>query len=468
MMNMIRKFYSVLIVWPLWLFLVNGFSRPKFSLTHTKLREPIGFTITTTMDWVMEKDEEIIFSLPRFTTSVTTDGKNIPGNDIPYGGVKLYPSLIFTASWKEGSIYDADGPFATSELRIKLKPAAAAPSASYVLELTIYDTAGLQVYCGFPDSHSVDLGRMRTHVPIFYTNSSYNALRGRTLMDMKNYSPFTEYVQMGDGCLEFNDCNHNGDCDYCLNKCNCRESFGNQTSDRPLIGTGLGIDCKLRMCPHGRAFADLPVNANNAHLPVECSNAGICNRGKAECECFDGFEGAACDFKSCPNDCSGHGTCLSMRELSLKYEGQPAVLRNYEYGSASAVDTTAWDAEMIGVCLCDSSWPIGLGPNERQLAEWFGADCSQKHCPSGDDPFTHIDEEQCHQLSQYDGSKFGLNQMIEPDLTLEHKGAQGNLCHIDCSNRGICNHKTGTCMCFEGSFGENCDGRTNTGGKDAN
>ena len=29
---------------------------------------------------------------------------------------------------------------------------------------------------------------------------------------------------------------------------------------------------------------------------------------------------------------------------------------------------------------------VGLGSGETQEAEYFGADCSLLHCPSGDDP----------------------------------------------------------------------------------
>ena len=36
-------------------------------------------------------------------------------------------------------------------------------------------------------------------------------------------------------------------------------------------------------------------------------------------------------------------------------------------------------------------------------------------------------------------------------------GKPGNKCHIDCSNRGICNHKTGVCSCFAGYLGDNCN-----------
>lgn len=59
----------------------------------------------------------------------------------------------------------------------------------------------------------------------------------------------------------------------------------------------------------------------------------------------------------------------------------------------------------------------------------------------------------------------------------------GNLCHIDCSNRGVCDHSTGICkwfidnkynqlllfllygiISFEGSWGNNCAQVSNAGG----
>merc|ERR1711865_385431 len=35
-------------------------------------------------------------------------------------------------------------------------------------------------------------------------------------------------------------------------------------------------------------------------------------------------------------------------------------------------------------------------------------------------------------------------------------GAFGNICHNDCSSRGICDYATGSCQCFKGFFSENC------------
>ena len=64
-----------------------------------------------------------------------------------------------------------------------------------------------------------------------------------------------------------------------------------------------------------------------------------------------------------------------------------------------------------------------------------------EHCPSGDDPRTSVVETDCWNVTASGG--FGI-------------GEDGNKCHVDCSNRGLCDYKTGTCACFEGFFGANC------------
>merc|ERR1711871_481641 len=54
---------------------------------------------------------------------------------------------------------------------------------------------------------------------------------------------------------------------------------------------------------------------DEGHFYMECSNQGLCDRKTGLCECFDGYTGRACQRQSCPEDCSGHGVCMSVDQL---------------------------------------------------------------------------------------------------------------------------------------------------------
>jgi len=100
-----------------------------------------------------------------------------------------------------------------------------------------------------------------------------------------------------------------------------------------------------------------------AHYYMECSNKGICDRKAGECECFDGYEGSACQRASCPNECSGHGTCEHVKTLAaLDFDNL------YDL----------WDAEMTMGCQCDPGYS--------------GPDCSTKDCKYGIDPL-YVDDD---------------------------------------------------------------------------
>lgn len=82
-----------------------------------------------------------------------------------------------------------------------------------------------------------------------------------------------------------------------------------------------GPTCLERNCPTGRAWFDEPKSAKEAHGEVECSGRGDCISGTGVCECLDGFTGSACERILCPTSvnaipCSGHGKCLTLRELA--------------------------------------------------------------------------------------------------------------------------------------------------------
>ena len=51
---------------------------------------------------------------------------------------------------------------------------------------------------------------------------------------------------------------------------------------------------------------------------------------------------------------------------------------------------STWDADLGHMCLCDSSWSVGLQVNQTQQAEYFGPACQYRHCPTGDDPASTV------------------------------------------------------------------------------
>jgi len=119
---------------------------------------------------------------------------------------------------------------------------------------------------------------------------------------------------------------------------------------------------------------------NTAHGYMECSNKGICDREAGECQCFDGYEGSACQRASCPSSkagvCSGHGTCRTI-----------AALAESDYNNHYKL----WDADITLGCECD--------------AGYFGAACSQRKCKYGFDPLFH-DEENTKRFANW---KFGIS-----------------------------------------------------------
>jgi EGF-like domain len=112
-------------------------------------------------------------------------------------------------------------------------------------------------------------------------------------------------------------------------------------------------------CPAGPAWVDVPSTDTTAHAPAECSNRGLCDRITGQCRCYVGFQGDACQrctgfmavflssaafaartgccFVSrneliaillflpaaCPHSCSGHGKCVSIKQMALEPNAMP-------------------------------------------------------------------------------------------------------------------------------------------------
>lgn len=135
------------------------------------------------------------------------------------------------------------------------------------------------------------------------------------------------------------------------------------------------------------AFVDRPNVHGAFHRYMECSGKGICDRSTGECECFDGYTGKGCQRHTCPNDCSGHGTCEYMEELTFGptpglYWGAFGTSTDrvghvgYDgvYKMSKTFPRTAsklWDAHKSMACHCD--------------AGWIDVDCSRRMCPKSND-----------------------------------------------------------------------------------
>jgi hypothetical protein len=137
-----------------------------------------------------------------------------------------------------------------------------------------------------------------------------------------------------------------------------------------------GADCSERVCNFGLAWVDAPTAASTAHWYAECSNKGICDRTTGECACFEGYTGKGCRRSTCPNDCSGHGTCYYIDQLTPS--GDRGKLQ-VQYGDLETNPTGSftyglWDAKKVQGCVCDPYYE--------------GADCSLRQCPRGDNVLT--------------------------------------------------------------------------------
>lgn len=173
---------------------------------------------------------------------------------------------------------------------------------------------------------------------------------------------------------------------YCMTDdvCSCYDNWGVGMSHH-------SGDCSERVCPYELAWVDTPDKQGSFHKYAECSGRGICDRAVGECTCFDGYEGKACARTTCPNDCSGHGTCEYIDDMpyeKVSYvttsisahqrwdahapnagisEGKKG--NQIETGSSS--NYYNWDSKKIRGCVCDAT---------------FGdVDCSKRMCPYGTD-----------------------------------------------------------------------------------
>merc|ERR1719261_2021971 len=312
-----------------------------------------------------------------------------------------------------------------------------------------------------------------------------------------------------------NSCSGHGTCNT-MDQCTCFLEWAGNATETDAAGKeqfrGIsverewrGADCSRRTCPRGISWSasyTLDPDGNDAddkalmcrhQDEVECSDQGKCDRATGMCACFPGYDGSACQRTTCPDDCSGHGTCRSNQDFAYDYaitkteqllqpgqgvDGNQGSTERFEQNYRVTYDN-AWDSGMHYGCLCD--------------AGYRGPSCALVECPSSKDPL----DDKCdtstaitdYQL-QYDApfgatgwehaysygaaadgkteGKIGENQeskntdynkfYILNDNGRKVYGCYGAMSGQDCSGRGICDYTTGTCKCFSGYAGTACEG----------
>lgn len=264
-----------------------------------------------------------------------------------------------------------------------------------------------------------------------------------------------------------NACSGHGSCNE-FDICTCFAEAGDYQNDADAPPMFSGADCSLFTCPRGMSWKE-PATGSKHQPNVECSDSGVCDRLTGECSCFAGYEGSACQRSTCPNECSGHGTCRSnldfaidfseqvhAQQISLTPSGDNAGFNKipssyYDYFLVTY--DNAWDSDLQYGCLCD----IG----------YRGADCSLIECPSSPDP---LDVESCTKYLVWEqtgtsantGNTLLANEWNKHNSTINYNPileypCQGAPAGDPCSARGTCDYFTGVCSCSPGFTGTACE-----------
>jgi hypothetical protein len=170
--------------------------------------------------------------------------------------------------------------------------------------------------------------------------------------------------------------------------------------------TGFGLKStapSYELFPTDAAVGLFAAGNDEAHFYMECSGKGECNRASGECTCQEGYTGSACQRTTCPNDCSGHGLCRTLKEVASGARSRKSVsgqAGNIIFsGVREAFDYALWDADKHQMCICD--------------AGFSGIDCSSRSCPRGDDPLTPQTQRWCGgQACVYEVQRFKLSSAV--------------------------------------------------------
>mmetsp|Transcript_17880 Transcript_17880/g.40975 ORF Transcript_17880/g.40975 Transcript_17880/m.40975 type:complete len:434 (-) Transcript_17880:476-1777(-) len=344
----------------------RNFKVSRISFDHDKVRVPLEITIQfQTNGFHINATDTIDIRMPRFTSG---DGSGASG---PTFEIHQHSwATLFTITWHEHEHTSSQStPFPLTNMTIRVREGRQVePARSY--EIIISRENGIRAQCSFFENDEAFM---------MGTNAS-KALERQLLR------PVDQVFGIGPACRSLLDCNGHGTCDPCRQRCICDEGWGAPLGDGSIKPPrDVSIDCSRRTCQVGPVIRSKPVSDKEAHTKLaECSENGICDRGTGICRCSVGWGGTACDRLACPQNCNGHGRCVSMQDLARTYDAlplnQPDAVLWPQYGTAEQRSYGSWDYMTMYGCVCDSSWPVGLKRGETQEPEFFGGSCSLRRC----------------------------------------------------------------------------------------
>lgn len=141
----------------------------------------------------------------------------------------------------------------------------------------------------------------------------------------------------------------------------------------------------------------------------------------------------------CANSCSGHGHCTNYAAQFSTYPVAMTQLPAVSVVTGAAINALGYDVvqDKKDSCTCFTH----TGFSGSAAYQFTGADCSLKTCPHA---------------QSYNGPALSTNADTTVDQAVSHKGNLYHTQHVECSDKGLCNRKTGICECFDGYTGSAC------------
>ena len=312
-------------------------------------------------------------------------------------------------------------------------------------------------------------------------------------------------------------CSGHGTCS--LGNCTCDPDWAGDDCSHmsycPGFVSELGVNCSGHgVCIGGNCSCELQWGGFDCSIQGcvnSCSSNGVCRNGT--CECAVGFIGEDCSLGpysgECPGQCSGHGACALIEDIIHPYGISNSPGDASLSGSIACVCDEGWGGAscMIRTCPNDCSGNGACAQNGTCYCykNWGGDDCSTAWCPNAcSNHGTCMGGQGCLCDVGYDGLDCGISSCpnnctgrgvclaapgieyneIRPELDAEqgyhahvNKSSSSCLCFYgwggqDCSQiscplncsfpRGYCNNGTCVCDMEQGYYGRNCSERFGT------